>query len=111
MQKIAIEVVEKIKERIGDEEFTKRIAECSKLFATRLEERKRKQKVDELWNSLLFATEIDNIVCPLRFIRLSFSINIAGRSRFGPSKCGTEENSKKQAEGKKKEQLNEYNRS
>uniref|UniRef100_A0A0R3RU82 DRIM domain-containing protein n=1 Tax=Elaeophora elaphi TaxID=1147741 RepID=A0A0R3RU82_9BILA len=44
LQKIAIEVAETIRGRIGDEEFTKRIAECHKLLASRLEGRKRKQK-------------------------------------------------------------------
>ncbi|MCP9260147.1 hypothetical protein DINM_003269 [Dirofilaria immitis] len=44
LQKIAIEVAESIKRKIGDEEFTKRMAECSKLYAAKLEGRKRKQK-------------------------------------------------------------------
>uniref|UniRef100_A0A915PNY0 Uncharacterized protein n=1 Tax=Setaria digitata TaxID=48799 RepID=A0A915PNY0_9BILA len=44
LQKIAIEVAETIKRKIGEEEFTKRIGECSKLFAARFEGRKRKQK-------------------------------------------------------------------
>ncbi|EFO25702.1 hypothetical protein LOAG_02781 [Loa loa] len=44
LQKIAIEVAETIKGRIGDEKFTKLVAECNKLFAAKLEGRKRKQK-------------------------------------------------------------------
>lgn len=48
LQKAAIEVAETIKGRIGDEEFTKRVTECKKLFASRVEGRKRKQKVDWL---------------------------------------------------------------
>ncbi|VDP18910.1 unnamed protein product [Onchocerca flexuosa] len=46
LQKIAMEVAETIKGRIGDEEFTNRLAECNRLFVARLEERKRKRKVD-----------------------------------------------------------------
>ncbi|CAG9531847.1 unnamed protein product [Cercopithifilaria johnstoni] len=44
LQKVALEVAETIKGRIGEEEFTKRVAECHKLFASKLEGRKRKQK-------------------------------------------------------------------
>ncbi|VDM07256.1 unnamed protein product [Wuchereria bancrofti] len=44
LQKIAVEVADTIKGRIGDEEFTKQVAECNKLFAAKLEGRKRKKK-------------------------------------------------------------------
>lgn len=65
LQKIALEVVETIKGRIGDEEFTKRIADCNKLFASKAEGRKRKQKVLLIvrkMNLLLFSSKIANVV-------------------------------------------------
>lgn len=44
LQKVAVEVADTIKGRIGDEEFTKQVAECNKLFAAKLEGRKRRRK-------------------------------------------------------------------
>ncbi|KAL3993565.1 hypothetical protein ACH3XW_18080 [Acanthocheilonema viteae] len=52
LQKVATDVAETIKGRIGDEEFTKRIAECNKLFASKFEGRKRKQKEETVLDSI-----------------------------------------------------------
>ncbi|VDN01368.1 unnamed protein product [Thelazia callipaeda] len=50
LRRIALEVVETIKRKIGEDEFTKRITECHRQFDIRSQMRKRKRKEDFVLN-------------------------------------------------------------